>query len=398
MKQYEWSAWHDRVKSFTGKWALERWYLMYLHEQHNVDALALEIKTRLAAEGRFAQVRVQSIWVDGTPQAEFSHRGHLSSKKLPQCELADLLLCVRWESPDGLLKREQALLIQAKVAIKPNELPSGKSTRKERLLFENCNRHKNITLYPGVNRENPIGAYQLGSSASRKTYGLRDCASFLLMAKGSWPVATSSMGPLQVGWPVSKKKTELKPPDSYLDAVISMVSGAAPTMGREVKTGASAANCVWTKMVNDLRGKYETAQMKGYNGQPRAVTSARKVSTARYVYSLLDKNQSYNDIVLSLQSDPSVSPIFLRWFDEEKWLCSKYLKYEYDGKLKGTRYALGLMKLFLFYDAPSHWSLWRHGATDLPPQNSELSDGNGPNISTVMITVRSDEHYERSDE
>lgn len=397
MKQFDWSAWHDRVKSFTGKWALERWYLMYLHEQHNVDALALEIRTRLAAEGRFAQVRVQSIWVDGTPQAEFSHRGHLSSKKLPQCELADLLLCVRWESPDGLLQREQALLIQAKVAIKPNELPSGKSTRKERLLFENCNRHKNITLYPGVNRENPIGAYQLGSSAARKTYGLRDCASFLLMAKGSWPVATAPVGPMQVGWPVAKTKTELKPPDSYLDAVISMVS-IAPTMGREVKTGASAVNCVWTKMVNDLRGNYETVTMKGYNGQARVITSARKVSAARYVYSLLDNSQSDSDALLSLQNDPSVSPAFLHWLDKDERWYSRHLRSLYDLKSKGFNHALGGMESFLFYNIPSDFSLWRDGAADLPPQNSELSDGNGPYISTVLITVRSDEQHERFDE
>ncbi|KAE9641956.1 hypothetical protein [Pseudomonas sp. PB106] len=395
MKQYDWSAWTDRIKSFTGKWALERWFLMYLHEQDNIDALALEIKTRLAAEGRFAEVRVQSIWVDGTPQAEFSPKGHLPGVKKPQCELADLLLCVRWESSVGLLQREQALLIQAKVAIKHNELPSGKSTRKERLLFESCNRHKNITLYPGVKRLNPIGAYQLGSSTSGKTYGLRDCASFLLMAKGSWPVATARMGPMQVGWPVSKTKTELTPPDSYLDAVISMASGTAPTMGREVKTGAPAKNCVWTKMVNDLRGKYQKITMDGYKGQARLITSAENVSAASYVSSVLDKTRGYNNFISCLQNDPSVSPSVLHWFNRANWRYARHLKNRFDWNPK---YSKGFMNLFLFYDNPFDLSLWRDGVSDTPPHNADLSDGNDPYISTVVITVRSHEKYDRTED
>ncbi len=392
MKQYDWSAWTDRIKSFTSKWALERWFLMYLHEQDNIDALALEIKTRLAAEGRFAEVRVQSIWVDGTPQAEFSPKGHLPGGKKPQCELADLLLCVRWESSVGLLQREQAMLIQAKVAIKHNELPGGKSTRKERQLFESCNRHKNITLYPGVKRVNPIGAYQLGNSSTGKTYGLRDCASFLLMAKGSWPVASARMGPMQVGWPISKTKTELTPPDSYLDAVISMASGTAPTMGREVKTGASAKHCVWTKMVNDLRGKYQKITMNGYKGQARVITSAEKVSTAHYVYSVLDKTRGYNNFISCLQNDPSVPPSFLHWFSQAKWRHARDLEKQFDWS---SKYAKGFMRLFLFYDCPFDFSLWRDGVSDTPPQNADLSDGNDPYISTVVITVRSHEQYER---
>ncbi|MBP5958140.1 hypothetical protein ICA16_20900 [Pseudomonas anatoliensis] len=394
MKQYDWSAWHDRVKSFTGKWALERWYLMYLHEQDNVDALAFEIKARLAAEGRFAEVQVQSIWVDGTPQAEFSPKGHLLSKKLPQCELADLLLCVRWESPNGLLQREQALLIQAKVAIKYNELPGGKSTRKERLLFENCNRHKNITLYPGVNRENPIGAYQLGSSAARKTYGLRDCASFLLMAKGTWPVATAPVGPMQVGWPVGKTKTELKPPDSYLDAVISMVS-RAPTMGREVKTGASAANCVWTKMVNDLRGKYGKVSMSGYGGQAR-VTSASTVSALHMVYSLLDKFEYFSDFVLSMQQYFRLEPRFFRWFDEGNWWHARRLKRRIDpNDSRGPDFVWAFMA-HLGLDYLDQFDLWRHDPMD-PPRDGDLKDDNGPYIFTQVITIRNVEEYRRRD-
>ncbi|MFJ5282329.1 hypothetical protein ACIP66_00505 [Pseudomonas sp. NPDC088429] len=391
MKQYDWPAWRSEIRSFTGKWALERWFLMYLHKQHNIDALALEIKRQLAAQGRSAQVRVQSIWVDGTPQAEFTPKGHSPRQQKPQCELADLLLCVRWESPNGLLQREQAMLIQAKVASKYNKLPGGKSTQKERLLFEDCNRHKNITLYPGVNRENPIGAYQLGSSAASKTYGLEDCASFLLMAKSSWPIATAPAGPLQVGWPLDKKKSEIKPPDSYLDAVISMVSGAAHAIGREVKTGAAAKHCVWTKMVNDLRGKYETVSMKGYNGQARVTTSAGVVSAAHFVHSLFYQSQNYRDFVLGMQNHSSISPFFLQWFNERRW---KLLKKKYT--LNNLNDPIPIIDLYLLLEDYWSLSLWRDEPTDPPPLDSDFGFDKGPHISTLIITVRSDEQYEHT--
>ncbi|WP_432217086.1 hypothetical protein ACREYJ_17325 [Pseudomonas kribbensis] len=389
MWQYDWPAWDNRIKSFTGKWALERWFLMYLHEQSNIDALALEIKTRLAAEGRAAQVRVQSIWVDGTPQAEFSPKGHSPRNKQPQCELADLLLCVRWESPNGGLQREQAMLIQAKVANKYNKLPGGKSTQKERLLFEDCNRHKAITLYPGVNRENPIGSYQLGSSAASKDYGLHDCASFLLMAKAPWPVSATSIGPLQVGWPLDKKKTEIKPPDSFLEAVISMVCGPAPELGREVKTGASAKSCVWTKMVNDLRGKYETVRMSGYNGQARVTTSAGVVSAAHFVHSLFYQSQNYRDFALGMQNHSSISPFFLHWFNETRW---ELLKQKYTSS--SSKYPIAFIDLYFFLEDYWYFSLWRDEPTDPPPLDSDFDFDKGPHIPTLIITMRNDEQYE----
>ena len=397
MWQYDWLAWSDRVKSFTGKWALERWFLMYLHEQRNVDALALEIKARLAAEGRSAQVRVQSIWVDGTPQAEFSPKGHSPLSKKPQCELADLLLCVRWESPDGLLQREQAMLIQAKVASKYNKLPSGKSTQKERLLFEDGDRHKDITLYPGVNRENPIGAYQLGISAGSKDYGLHDCASFLLMAKAPWPTAKKSVGPLQVGWPLDKKKTEIKPPDAYLDAVVSMVCGTAPNLGREVKTGASARHCIWTKMVNDLRGKYETVTMSGYNGQARVTTSASTVSVPHFAHSTVSKALSHRNFGFYFPKPPQLSLAFLHSLGPDGLEDLEYFKSVLDpDDSKGWTHVIEMMDLFWLVDW-QEFNLWRDDPTDPPPQDSDFNDDNGPHISTLTITIRNDEQYHRPD-
>lgn len=398
MKQYDWPAWRSRIKNFTGKWALERWFLMYLHEQHNIDALALAIKSRLAAEGRSAQVRVQSIWVDGTPQAEFSPRGHSPRRQQPQCELADLLLCVRWESSNGLLQREQAMLIQAKVASKYNKLPGGKSTEKERLLFENCNRQKNITLYPGVKRKNPIGAYQLDTSGVSKIYGLRDCASFLLMAKGAWPMVTAPVGPLQVGWPLDEKKTQIKPPDSYLDAVISMVSGAAPAMGREVKTGSSAKHCVWTKMVNDLRGRYEVVGMSGYNGQARVTTSSESVLARDLVYSLLGKYEHFSDFVSNVKLHAGRSSSFLSWFGEREWKDARRARMRNDPHgLRRSNYVLAFMEFFFDWDELYEFDLWKREPVDPPPHGGDFNGERGPYIPTQVITIRSDEEYQRPD-
>lgn len=395
MKQYDWPEWNRRVNSFSGKWALERWFLMYLHEQQNVDALALEVKARLAAEGRYAQVRVQSIWVDGTPQAEFSPKGHSPRSKQPQCELADLLLCVRWESPSGLLQREQAMLIQAKVGSKYNKLPGGRSTQKERLLFENCNRHKNITLYPGVNRENPIGAYQLGNSAASKSFGLHDCASFLLMAKSAWTNVAGPVGPLQVGWPLDKMKTEIKPSHSYSDAVISMVSGPAPAMGREVRTGASASHCIWTKMVNDLRGKYEKVSMSGYNGQARVTTSATTASSQRLVYSLLDKDGSYSDFVSSLRHYVGASPRALQWLGESRWRDALRAKRKMDPHSKRKfNFISAFMEDFMDWEE-YEVELWKKDPKDPPPNSLDFDDGRDPYIPIQVVTIRYDEEYHR---
>lgn len=391
MWQYEWSAWNDRIKHFSGKWALERWFLMYLHEQPNVDALALAIQTHLNATGRSTQVRVQSIWVDGTPQAEFSPKGHSPRKQKPQCELADLLLCVRWESPNGQLQREQAMLLQAKVASKYNKLPGGKSTKKERLLFEDCDRHQNITLYPGVNRENPIGAYQLGSAIGSKAYGLCDCASFLLMAKASWPTVPKSVGPLQVGWPLDKKKTEIKPPDAFLEAVISMVSGATPSLGREVKTGASAMLCVWTRMVNDLRGKYESITMGGYDGQARVTTSAATVSSSDLVYSLVKDRHRRPSSIANHQRQKWLSLNLPHLLEQKVWGDVVYFKRILDQfNTRDWEYALEVMLLFGLVDG-QELTLWRDNLNPPPPHESNLRDADGPHISTLVVTIRGDE-------
>lgn len=292
-------------------------------------------------------------------------------------------VCVRRESPDGKLLNERAMLIQAKIASKYNKIPSGVSTRKERLLFESCDRHEAITLYLGVGRNSPIGTYYLGSCPSGRGYGLRDCASFLLMARAPWQDVADSVAPLQVGWPLNSKRTEIKPAYEYLDSIIEMLSDVAPQLGREVKTGAGASSCVWTRMVNDLRGKYEAVTMQGYNGQARVTTSARSITAYQYLRVVMGMDPGLIDA-------ESLKSIWasLRLFPVEKaWLCSMILK---GRSLRASEKLVKYLDVLncIFSIDRSELELWR----DEPPNPAtpKIDDFNesGPHISTLIVTVR----------
>lgn len=395
MWQYDWPAWSDLIDRFTSEWALERWFLMYLHEQQNIDALAFEIKTRLNATGRSTQVCVQSIWVDGTPQAEFSPEGHSLRTKRPQCELADLLLCVRIESPNGRLQSERAMLVQAKVGSKYNKLPGGSSTKRERQLYEDCDRDQVITLYPGVNRINPIGAYKLGCGSDKEAYGLRDCATFLLMAKRPWPTVAKSVQPLQIGWPLDKKKTAINPPEAYLEAIMGMVSGVTPSFGREVKTGASALKCVWTKMVNDLRGNYRSVKMNGYGGQARVTTSATSVISM--LYSLTEGYDGRRRPAANSPKQQWLSLNLPRLLSTRYWRQLNDFRRLLDPKLEeGWESSLKFMLLLDVFDQQEH-NLWNDNPNDPPPEESSLNDNGGPHLPILMVTIRGDQPDYHSD-
>lgn len=396
MWEYDWLAWNARASSPKNKWALERWFLMYLHQQQNVDRLALAVMHRLMADDKNIQVRVQSIWVDGTPQAAFSPKGHLPHEERPQCELADLLLCVRLESPNGQLQREQAMLIQAKVASDHDELPGGESTHTERQLLEDCDRNQDITVYPGVKRKKPIGDYQLGNGANKQAYGLHDCARYLLMANQRWGKVDKAFAPLQVGWPLCSGKKQITPPEPFLDAVMSMVAGTKPELGREIKTGVDALNCVWTKMVNDLRGKYLPVTMKGYNKQRRVRTSADTVKSPYLVYSVLSESRNF-----SVMSDQWHTWLSLNWpclrhrsglariMYYFKQVLPQKSRWDHDKRLEYLRKS-GV-------DGYGGIKIWSDNSNVPPAADSNMTDGNGPHISTLVITIRGLEPERRPD-
>lgn len=383
MNLYNWPAWKLRLSNDPGVWAPERWLLMYLHEQDTIDALAVEIKQLLAIAGKNADVRVQSVWIDGTPQAEFTPYGHLPGAKMPQCELADLLLCVRWELPNGVLSREKAVLVQAKVSKFFDELPSGRSTDKERKLFEECDRGKAITIYPGMHRDNPIGSYELGYSPISGSYGLRDCANFLLMATRPWlRKVYYSADPMQVGWPSTATNKKISNPETFLESIAAMVSGTGNDWGREVKDGGSSNGCVWSALVNDLRGGYGPVIMRGYNKQARVTTS----SPALTMLQLTDSGKA--GLGIKSQRDS--------WRLEKDMAEQLYLLGQ---KHSGVSFVDSMVLHPLLwgggYVSPHRLELWPENSSVPPSRDSDRRDGAGPHISTLTITIRrSDEKYE----
>lgn len=145
------------------------------------------------------RVHVESVWVDGTPQASFTCAAGLSGN----CELADLLLLVRREQPTGLLVDERSLLLQAKVTPRHNRLTSGASTRLERRLLERLDRTVALDLHRDTARTSAIGSYVLGASQTGTLVGLQDCARYVLAPKAAtWKgVYIGTYPPYQVGWP-----------------------------------------------------------------------------------------------------------------------------------------------------------------------------------------------------
>jgi hypothetical protein len=284
MNRFSWELWERHARHFDAHsiWAFERWFLMYLHDSVSLDAIAYLIHQNLMMHGYPASVAIESIWVDGTPQAEARH----ASGEV-KCELADLLLLVREEDSTGQLLDETALLIQGKVANAPNKLPGGKSTKKERLLLENTDRYQPIKVLSGTaDSSSLIGKYTLGLSADGKQYGLEDCAIYLLFPKlpskheKRLPLLRDKWrgDPFQLGWPRSRFSTIIVPPLPFVETVCQMTSGNPYRIGRKLIQGNAANACAWTSLVNDLLKTYQGVQMNGYQNQARINTSNLNVS------------------------------------------------------------------------------------------------------------------------
>lgn len=249
--------------------SIERWGLSYLHSDYALDELARSVAYVLGRNGRKCSVWAESIWIDGTPQAEAA----MPSGKKIQCELADLLFIVEEINCIDSSSNERGVLIQGKATLKYNKLPSGNSTKKERQLLEGMDRAKPLTLYRGTSSANSskIGTYHLFNIA----HGLADCSRYLLMPKGAmwfYPIF-ELYAPFQVGWPKSRASSLLRTPKSIVESMQEMV--ISKTIGKSI---VEPSKCEWSRMVNDLRGNYSNVRMAGYNNQSRINRSAQIMS------------------------------------------------------------------------------------------------------------------------
>lgn len=234
----------------------EREILKFLHQPTSLNVLA----KRISESAPSFVVDVESIWVDGTPQAEFTDISGLRSN----CELADLLLIVRKEQLGGGLVAERGLLLQAKVTPKYNRLTSGKSTVKERRLLERLDRAQKIDLFKDVGLTSPLGKFILGPSVCGATAGLKDCARYLLAPKwANWGIFHAGRAPYQVGWPTRLTSPFLQRPKGFVEAVLDV--GVTGRLGEAIGTPGSNG---WSNIIAAIRGAYVGRPMRGY-GHPR---------------------------------------------------------------------------------------------------------------------------------
>lgn len=255
MSHFGWNNWKRLFTAYKNgqlKHGLEREVLKYLHRESSLHMLARFLRTHLPNWC----IRVDSIWVDGTPQASFTDVAGTAN-----CELADLLLIVRWEDHTGCLINEQALLLQAKITPRHNRLTSGASTKLERRLLEQMQRGLDLHLHRDTARTSLIGKYVLGTSPTGDKTGLKDCARYLLAPKGiKWLKNAEGRSPYQVGWPKSYPYPELsKKQYGFMEAALAL--GALKTLGRSVTNPPADA---WSQLVADLRGGYINSFMPGY--------------------------------------------------------------------------------------------------------------------------------------
>lgn len=270
MRPFGWKKWWSLFGRFkqSKRPSIERWGLAYLHSKYALDELALSVAQMLGKKGKMCSVSAESIWIDGTPQAEVE----ILSRKIIKCELADLLFIVEEIYQGNSHKYESGVLIQGKATSIYNQLPPGGSTKKERQLLEDMNRAKPLTLYKGTSSlSSKIGTYSL----SGIPVGLSDCSRYLLMPKAiRWVHPILKLyAPFQVGWPISRHSSFLYKPKSIVQSIQEMV--LFKTIGKPI---VDPSKCEWSRMVNDLRGGYQGICMRGYNGQSRVNHSSRMMA------------------------------------------------------------------------------------------------------------------------
>lgn len=288
----DWVFWEIIYNSKNWR-SLERWALHRLHDEKFLRCLADNIKN--ISKSHYS-LEIESIWIDGTPQAH-----GVAREKEIKCELADLLYIVEECDANKNVINKKALLLQGKNTAKFNKIDSGSSTQKERTLFEKLDRKKPLVLRAGVqNSSKIIGSYTLDQTYSE---GLADCAKFLLMPKNKfWSCKATNLFPFHVTWTKNEKTSDMLTGICLSDATFKMVTSSE--IGKPV---IDPRTCEWSRLVTDLENKYSGITMNGYGGQQRINSSGvlalaldindRGVATNYLSDSVDNENMPYISIV-----------------------------------------------------------------------------------------------------
>ncbi|MEX9967297.1 lysogenic conversion protein [Providencia stuartii] len=289
---FSWESWgkvylHKKDKKRA---SLERYGLRNLHSVASLDFIVSKVNELYSRNKKDVVINVESVWIDGTPQAKFT----TIDGSVLNCELADLLFLVREIDDQNVTTNFRGVLLQGKCSERHDLLPSGPSTKKERKLLESIDRNKHLILYPGTRAYGEaIGEYILGE----EVMGLADCAKFLMMPKNkSWNYKTpDSISPYVIGWPKKLFSNSLINNSNYLDSILSEMI-VSRTMGKEIsltKMNHIDTSCEWSRMINDLLNSYLPVTMRGYNSQRRVYQSSSFITNIATTLALTDYDWSH---------------------------------------------------------------------------------------------------------
>lgn len=255
LRWIDWSV----IFSNRPKKGLERWALRALHSNKSLRDIANHISKHLSTNGHISLLSIDSIWIDGTPQAV----GVCANRKSTKSELGDILLAINVIDSRAGSSKMNALIIQAKVSDNHNKLSATPSTAKEVALFYDLDTTKDLVLYTGTQlTSRKIGTYTLNFGI-----GLQNGATFLNMPrKASWMDIGQQKNAFLCGNIMSKKPYMIKGIDSY-SKVLSKFSNFQ--IGKPV---VDPRSCEWSRMILDLLNNYRPVTMSGYGGQKRVIS------------------------------------------------------------------------------------------------------------------------------
>ena len=261
MPPFDAASWTQLHTDFvaSGQPSLERWTLRYIHQPQQLDYVADQIAQYLNSIGQVVCVQIESVWIDGTPQAEYEACLGPSHA----CELGDILVVVdRFAQAGGQLSSvdSRALIMQAKIAPSPQAIPNGLSTGKQRLLLENSCSVAGIGLWKGTPwKSAQIGHYNIQNCCQ----GLTDHATYLLVPNVAigFPVGFS---PFTCAWTVPLPGNATQNIVEYVEALKQLSD--VPVYGKLLN---DPVVCEWSRMVHELLHGYQGVWMNGYGGQYR---------------------------------------------------------------------------------------------------------------------------------
>lgn len=233
----------------------ERWHLRQMHSSRRVKYVAKWLASNIGRYFTGVEVRVQSVWIDLTPQAHFSYVDNSGATQSDNCELSDLLVLLDVSNNVSKTNSKRAALLQAKVVKNWDSLDTpigGSSSDVERNLLELS--AGDIVVRKGTRPTSAVLAnspYDLSAGLP----GLADYARYLLIPS---ELKSSKDEPYRVLWPRSRSDVagKVNSMGELLLGMTGLSSRWAQVAGITVQPLTSVPLDDWSKLVHDLLTLY----------------------------------------------------------------------------------------------------------------------------------------------